>query len=131
MKEGTANSFAEASRDAQFDISFDEEADARRARSVIRWDRKKKKYVRQPAGGSTGPDGSSSGGGGGKKIRTESGALIPASYKTDAFAEWKRKNRVRDVRVGLDERDIPLVKGSEGRRGFKRCAKTIININIL
>ncbi|WVR04397.1 hypothetical protein IAU60_001399 [Kwoniella sp. DSM 27419] len=50
--------------------------------SQIRWDRKKRKFVNNGAN----PDGV-------KMVRSESGALLPASYSSGRFQEWKAKRR--------------------------------------
>ncbi|KAL3313542.1 ATP-dependent RNA helicase ddx54 [Cichlidogyrus casuarinus] len=52
------------------------------------WDRKKKRF--------TGAD-ALAGQSNVKKIRTESGAVIPASYKTNKYQEWMKKSKVDQV----------------------------------
>ena len=78
------------------------------------WDKKRMKYVnRQDVGNRTGVLRK-------KKIRTESGAVISASYKTSLYDEWKKKARIDDVsttrRCSSDEESKP----KQGLAGFKR-----------
>ena len=69
------------------------------------WDPKRMRYVnRQDVGNRNGVLKK-------KKIRTESGAVISASYKTGLYEEWKKKARIDDVstvrRYSSDEEDKP------------------------
>jgi len=73
---------------AVMDIQADEEEGMRQAKSLKKWDRKRKNYV--------GEDGNV------KKLRTESGVRIPATYKKNIYQDWLRRNKM----------DIP---GSEDR----------------
>ena len=68
-----------------FDMTQDEGAATSANRpSQLKWDRKKKKMV---AGDGVGADNK-------KMIRSESGALLPASYKSGRFDEWRKSKRV-------------------------------------
>ena len=51
----------------------------------MRWDAKKKKYVKAEQG--QGDDSK-------KKIKTESGVWIPASYKSDRYAKWRERSKL-------------------------------------
>ena len=51
----------------------------------MRWDAKKKKYVK--AEQDQGDDSK-------KKIKTESGVWIPASYKSDRYAKWRERSKL-------------------------------------
>ncbi|XP_020602543.1 ATP-dependent RNA helicase DDX54-like [Orbicella faveolata] len=73
---------------AVMDIQADEEEGMRQAKSLKKWDRKRKNYV--------GEDGNV------KKLRTESGVRIPATYKKNIYQDWLRRNKM----------DVP---GSEDR----------------
>jgi len=48
------------------------------------WDRKKKKFV--------GQDGPSQ-----KRVKTEEGGWVPASYKSGRYEKWKRGQKVEDI----------------------------------
>lgn len=97
------NSFVEQARDAVMDVLGDDADGLRRNQRQTQWDRKKKKFVSVAVGADNK-----------KRIRTESGALIPASYKTNKYAEWAEKNR-----AWLDRaEDLPaprMVKTKDGR----------------
>ena len=60
----------------------------------MRWDAKKKKYVRADANDK-------------KKIKTESGVWIPASYKSNRYAKWKERSKLAQMQViGLIDRKL-------------------------
>ena len=52
----------------------------------MRWDNKKKKYVRADATDK-------------KKIKTESGVWIPASYKSNRYAKWKERSKLAQMQA--------------------------------
>ena len=52
----------------------------------MRWDGKKKKYVRADANDK-------------KKIKTESGVWIQASYKSNRYAKWKERSKLAQMQV--------------------------------
>lgn len=68
---------------ATYDIAQDEGAAARLNKpSQLKWDRRKKKMVKNEIGADNK-----------KLIRTESGALLPASYKSGRYDEWRKSRR--------------------------------------
>ncbi|XP_017888460.1 ATP-dependent RNA helicase DDX54 [Ceratina calcarata] len=82
-EEGLAvNSFNTEAEKVQMDLTADNEESQRLQTQIKKWDRKKKKMVtlnnEQKA----------------KKIRTESGVWIPASYKSNRYSTWKEKSKV-------------------------------------
>jgi ATP-dependent RNA helicase DDX54/DBP10 len=62
-----------------------DEGEAQKAQkaSQLKWDRKKKRFVKGDGIGSNNE----------KMIRSESGALLPASFKSGKFDEWKQRTR--------------------------------------
>lgn len=62
---------------------------------MLKWDKRSKKFVRQ---GQVGADNK-------KMIRTESGALVPASYKTKAYEQWQKKSRTTVLQAGEREQE--------------------------
>ena len=58
----------------------------------MRWDAKKKKYVRADANDK-------------KKIKTESGVWIPASYKSNRYAKWKERSKLAQMQVTAPSMD--------------------------
>ncbi|XP_018496448.2 ATP-dependent RNA helicase DDX54 [Galendromus occidentalis] len=75
------------SREAQsevLDLMGEDTDDIRKKNNRMKWDRKKKRFVREDDGNNPKS----------KMIRTESGALVPASYKKDLYKQWKRKNNI-------------------------------------
>ena len=61
----------------------------------MRWDAKKKKYVRADVNDK-------------KKIKTESGVWIPASYKSNRYAKWKERSKLAQMQVTAPSMEIPF-----------------------
>ena len=94
MKDGA--SFAEQAAHATFDLTTDEGLTGRqRHDKQLKWDRKKKKFIK---GGGEGADNV-------KIVKTESGARLPASYRSGRFDEWKAKNKTTLPRIGEAEHE--------------------------
>ncbi|EJD52781.1 DEAD-domain-containing protein [Auricularia subglabra TFB-10046 SS5] len=104
-------SFTEQAQNATFDLVTDEGGkEQKRLRSQLKWDRKKKKFVK----------GSGEGADNVKIIKTESGTRLPATYRTGRFEEWKKATRTALPRVGEQEnKDSP----GAGARGFGKRFK--------
>lgn len=82
-----------------------------RKRREVKWDKKKKKFVRGTGEGADNV----------KLVRTESGVKLPASYRSGRFDEWKAKSRVSLPRVGEAESEGVQRRGgiSAGGKKFK------------
>lgn len=79
LSEGT--SFAEQARSATLDLNADDgEAQRAQKASQLKWDKKRKRFVKDTPSG----DGNT------KMIKGESGALLPATFKSGRYAEWKK-----------------------------------------
>ncbi|XP_067005335.2 ATP-dependent RNA helicase DDX54 [Anabrus simplex] len=78
----SVNSFQSEASKAQLDLTGDSEEMLKLNKQLMRWDRKKKKMVAVNKDSKVG------------KIRTESGAWIPATYKSNRYAQWKEKTKV-------------------------------------
>ncbi|KAI7859503.1 P-loop containing nucleoside triphosphate hydrolase protein [Circinella umbellata] len=86
--------FVEQAGKATLDlIGDDNDAMNQGKRNAMRWDSKKKKFVRGTGVGSDNK----------KMIRTESGALISATYKSGRYDEWAKKKRIDMPRIGEQE----------------------------
>ncbi|XP_043541218.1 ATP-dependent RNA helicase DDX54-like [Chiloscyllium plagiosum] len=83
----------------------DETQDLQKRKQMLKWDRKKKRFIRDTSQEN-------------KKIKTESGRYISASYKKNIYEEWKKKYKIDD-RVSDDEaeneRRNPRKKGGRGK----------------
>lgn len=90
-----------------FDLAGDDAAQERKRRQ-LRWDKTKKKFVKGTGEGADNV----------KLVKTESGAKLPASYRSGRFDEWKAKSRVSIPRVGEIE-DQTSRRGSAGSRKWK------------
>ncbi|XP_018784942.1 PREDICTED: ATP-dependent RNA helicase DDX54 [Bactrocera latifrons] len=78
------NSFERQAMNAEFSVvDRDNSSDFRPKPGMKKWDRIKKKMVsvQDPRAG---------------KIRTESGAWIPASFKTGRYSDWKEKSKIEE-----------------------------------
>lgn len=98
----TASNFASAARSATMDLGGDESGNKNfgEARSIMRWDKRHKKYVRRE----NDDDGSRANDPDKRLVRGESGAKIASSFKSGRFEKWKKANRVgRFPRIGEAE----------------------------
>ncbi|ORX88505.1 DEAD-domain-containing protein [Basidiobolus meristosporus CBS 931.73] len=86
-------SFAEQAQSAVLDLQGDERDTMQAKKNQLRWDSKKKNFVR---GSGIGADNK-------KLITTENGTKLPASYKSGSFLDWQKKNRVHMPRIGEQE----------------------------
>uniref|UniRef100_A0A1I7USR2 RNA helicase n=1 Tax=Caenorhabditis tropicalis TaxID=1561998 RepID=A0A1I7USR2_9PELO len=75
--------FARQAEGASVDIIMDDDRGMYQQKHGQRWDRRLKKYV-----GLSGNEPAN------KKIRTEDGTWLPASYKTGKYEEWKQKQKI-------------------------------------
>ncbi|EAU91218.1 ATP-dependent RNA helicase DBP10 [Coprinopsis cinerea okayama7 len=96
-----ASSFARQAQNVAFDLEGDDGDGLRKRNNTLTWDKKKKKFIK---GDGVGADNV-------KMIRTESGAKLPATYRSGRFDEWKAKHRVSLPRVG----EVENSSGSRGR----------------
>ncbi|XP_069817529.1 ATP-dependent RNA helicase DDX54 [Dendropsophus ebraccatus] len=102
------NSFEQAAAGAVLDLLGDQTEDLKRTKHIMKWDRKKKKFV-----GTGGQEDK-------KKIKTESGRVISSSYKTNIYADWKKKYKIDDQDSEEEEErqtGKPHRKDRGGRRG--------------
>ncbi|WWC87190.1 uncharacterized protein L201_002076 [Kwoniella dendrophila CBS 6074] len=77
-------SLPEAISASTLDMTADEGSAARAQKaSQLSWDRKKRKFVQSTVGADNK-----------KMIRSESGALLPASYSSGRYTAWKQKRRI-------------------------------------
>ncbi|XP_012231661.1 ATP-dependent RNA helicase DDX54 [Linepithema humile] len=93
------NTFATEADKAQMDLTADTEEGRHLQTQLKKWDRKKKKMVtidKDPKA---------------KKIRTESGVWIPATYKTNRYSMWKEKSKINeDVSEDDSEEESPQMQ---------------------
>ncbi|CAI2190966.1 18209_t:CDS:2, partial [Funneliformis geosporum] len=88
-------SFAEESKKAIMETQTDEHVPQLGKNKMLRWDSKKKKFVKGIGIGSDNK----------KLITTESGIKIPATYKSGRFKEWQQHNKLQIPRMG--EKELP------------------------
>ena len=80
-------------------MTGDDDTEMRKRKSVTVWDKKSKKYVKVQDDK--------------KRIKTESGVYISATYKTNRYARWKEKSKLAQQQETGEEDE-------EERRGTKR-----------
>ncbi|NXK97781.1 DDX54 helicase, partial [Formicarius rufipectus] len=90
---GEGSAFEQQAAGAVLDLMGDENHNLNKSKQLLKWDRKKKRFV-----GQTGQEDK-------KKVKTESGRYISSSYKNNLYEKWKQKYKV-------DERD----EDEEGQR---------------
>ncbi|EZA51658.1 hypothetical protein DMN91_003618 [Ooceraea biroi] len=78
------NSFVTEAGKAQMDLTADNDESRHLQMQLKKWDRKKKKMVTVENAKA-------------KKIRTESGVWIPATYKTNRYNTWKEKSKINEM----------------------------------
>ncbi|ORZ26207.1 P-loop containing nucleoside triphosphate hydrolase protein, partial [Absidia repens] len=103
----TSGNFMEQAGKAQLDLIGDDNDTIKSKQNQLRWDSKKHNFVKGTGIGSDNK----------KMIRTESGALIPASYKSGRFDEWTKKTRTTIPRAG--ELELPSASHKAQQRRFK------------
>ncbi|KAF9118912.1 ATP-dependent RNA helicase dbp10, partial [Mortierella sp. 14UC] len=103
----TNNSFLEQAQHASMDMNGDERETMNRTRNTIKWDAKKKKFVK---GLGIGADNK-------KLITTESGNKISASFKSGRFSDWQHKTKTNLPRAG--EMELPSSKASLAAKRFR------------
>ncbi|NWH24069.1 DDX54 helicase, partial [Grus americana] len=96
---GEGSPFEQQAAGAILDLMGDENHNLNKSKQLLKWDRKKKRFV-----GQTGQEDK-------KKVRTESGRYISSSYKNNLYEKWKQKYKV-------DERDEDE-EGERGREQFR------------
>ncbi|XP_071804634.1 ATP-dependent RNA helicase DDX54-like [Asterias amurensis] len=88
----SVGTFDQQAESAVLDMTQDDSNSMLKQRGKIKWERKKMRFVNEV--GREGP----------KKIRTESGALIPASYKKNIYKDWLERSKA-DARAEAEESD--------------------------
>lgn len=106
---GEGSSFEQQASTAVLDLMGDEGEQLNQHNSIMKWDRKKKRFIRD-----TGKEDK-------KKIKTESGQVVNRKNKKNFYEEWKKKYKVDDIGFGSDNesgggRRPPGGRG-RGRRG--------------
>jgi ATP-dependent RNA helicase DDX54/DBP10 len=114
---GLEKSFEQQVAGAVLDLGADEADSLKKQNNTLRWDRKRKRFVHEKGEREKGP----------KKIRTESGVWIPASYKTNVYEQWKQKQKI-DEQQDRDSSDEDgggqnQAAQKHGKRGFRRDMK--------
>lgn len=100
---GDGSSFEQQASSAVLDLMGDESNTLNQHKSMMKWDRKKKRFVCD-----TGKEEKN------KKIKTESGQVVSGKRKKKNFyEEWKKKNKVDD---GASDSDGGTGGGDRGRR---------------
>uniref|UniRef100_A0A4W3HSW5 ATP-dependent RNA helicase DDX54 n=1 Tax=Callorhinchus milii TaxID=7868 RepID=A0A4W3HSW5_CALMI len=105
------STFEQQASGAVLDLVGDETKNMMQNKQIMKWDRKKKRFVRE-----TGKEV--------KKIRIESGRYINATYKKNIYEEWKKKYKIDD-RMSDDENEYEQrgPKHRKGARGMAGCGR--------
>ncbi|PIO55320.1 DBP10CT domain protein, partial [Teladorsagia circumcincta] len=99
--------FARQADGATVEIFADDDKGLYKQKHAKRWDRKKKRYV----GTADGQDI--------KRIRTEDGTWLPASYKTGRYEDWKKKQKI-GYKKGEEEDGEEHEAGTSGSTKFNK-----------
>ncbi|KAG9353870.1 hypothetical protein JZ751_011994 [Albula glossodonta] len=105
---GEGSTFEKQASSAVLDLMGDEGDRLNQHKTMMKWDRKRKRFVRE-----TGKEDKK------KKVKTESGQVVNSSKKKSFYEEWKKKYKIEDG--GSDSEGETAGKGrrpgSGGRRG--------------
>ncbi|KAJ3391161.1 ATP-dependent RNA helicase ddx54 [Entophlyctis sp. JEL0112] len=99
---GRSDNFTERASEVTVDVTADDEDGLKSKKSGLVWDKKKKAFVKHTVGADNK-----------KRMRTESGASVLASYKSGRFEQWQKKTNIRLPLIGEQELNI----GSSGVEG--------------
>ncbi|CAO3690235.1 unnamed protein product [Umbelopsis ramanniana] len=103
----SSGNFAEQAAKASLDLVGDERETMTQKKNQLRWDSKKKKFVQGTGIGSDNK----------KMIRTESGALISASFKSGRFDDWSKKTKLAIPRAG--EQELSTARNKMGQKRYR------------
>ncbi|KND05008.1 uncharacterized protein SPPG_00689 [Spizellomyces punctatus DAOM BR117] len=120
--EGPA-SFAERAQAATLELQAEDADGLRKTRGALVWDKTKHNFVRHTIGSDNK-----------KKIRTESGAIVNASYKTQRFEDWQKRTKVALPRAGEQELGDAVHRAnagglSTGTRKYRHTKITAPDVN--
>lgn len=103
--------FEQQASQAVLDLTGDDDRYLRKQKNALKWDRKRKRFVREDSDPKK------------KKIRTESGAWIPASYKSDVYKQWRKKAQMdaREAGSGDDDDDEGDAGSGLGKQKVSAC----------
>ncbi|XP_071619512.1 ATP-dependent RNA helicase DDX54 isoform X2 [Heliangelus exortis] len=101
---GEGSAFEQQAAGAVLDLMGDENHNLNKNRQLLKWDRKKKRFV-----GQTGQEDK-------KKVRTESGRYISSSYKNNLYEKWKQKYKIDERDEDDENRGRQQLRGKH-RRG--------------
>lgn len=118
------NSFNNDIKRATLDLVADDEDQLKRQKHQMIWDRKRKKYVR--ADQLFADDKKS------KKIKTESGAYISASYQSGLFEKWKSQSKFEQKNSDDENENVdgeePKSGGSKAKPNLKRLRQNLTKL---
>lgn len=87
-----SSSFASAANAASVDFMADDSESYGKQRNALKWDKSRKKFVRETVGADNK-----------KRMRSETGQLLLASYKTKRYQEWREKTKMHIPHAGEQE----------------------------
>ncbi|XP_063066262.1 ATP-dependent RNA helicase DDX54 [Engraulis encrasicolus] len=108
---GEGTTFEQQASTAVLDLMGDENATLTQHKSIMKWDRKRKRFVRD-----TGKEDKK------KKVRLENGQVVSTHKKKSHYEQWKKKNKMDDDDADSDReygggRGGGPMGGRGGRRG--------------
>ncbi|XP_071111422.1 ATP-dependent RNA helicase DDX54-like [Haliotis cracherodii] len=77
-----SSTFEQQASSAVLDLTGDDDTGIKKKNNQLKWDRKKKKFIREEQDPKK------------KKIKTESGTWISASYKSNAYRDWRDRHKI-------------------------------------
>uniref|UniRef100_A0A914X7N1 RNA helicase n=1 Tax=Plectus sambesii TaxID=2011161 RepID=A0A914X7N1_9BILA len=109
--------FDQRAKEAEMDMTGDTGDDMNKQRQQMTWNRKLKRFV-----GESGNEPSK------KKIRTEEGTILPATYKSGRYEQWQKKQKMGNQReVSDDEQDDDRQQPAYPRKRSRYASNTSDN----
>ncbi|KAJ8327550.1 ATP-dependent RNA helicase dbp10 [Batrachochytrium dendrobatidis] len=100
----SSSTFATSASQATIDLMQDDPDLLKKQQSQLKWDGKKHRFTRETVGADNK-----------KRIRTDLGTLVPASFKSDRYERWSKRTRTDMPRTGdLELADAEQIANSAG-----------------
>ncbi|XP_008422512.1 ATP-dependent RNA helicase DDX54 [Poecilia reticulata] len=110
---GEGSQFEQQASSAVLDLMGDEGDQLNQHKKIMRWDRKRKRFVKE-----SGKEEQN------KKIRTESGQIVHNKKRKNFYEEWKKKYKVEDAGPGSDGETGGRKRSAGGRGRGRRGASS-------
>lgn len=116
----SGESFNERANEVAMDLTADDEDGIKKKKGNLVWDKKKKSFVRETVGSDNK-----------KRIKTDSGASVAATFKSNRFEQWQKRTKINLPRAGEQELQIGSLQAmggsAVGQRTYRHNTVTLAN----